>query len=124
MSGVLKPCPFCGGKAEIRGISGHLYGGCTSCFCEGPIFQATRVEVIEVWNTRADDVDHLKKALHEWSEVSQANYQRAKAAEAKLAKAVEAFETISDIEPDPDNMGHFHDIANTAIAELKGGNDD
>jgi len=40
--------------------------------------------------------------------------------EAKLAKAVEALETTSDIEPDPDNMGRFHDIAITALAELKG----
>ena len=34
----------------------------------------------------ADRIEELEKACKEWSEVSQSNYQRAKAAEAKLAK--------------------------------------
>ena len=34
----------------------------------------------------ADRIEELEKACKEWSEVSQSNYQRAKAAEAKLVK--------------------------------------
>ena len=36
----------------------------------------------------ASYIDELEKACVEWAEVSQSNYQRAKAAEANLAKAV------------------------------------
>ena len=35
----------------------------------------------------ADRIEELEKVCDEWAEVSQSNYQRAKAAEAKLAKA-------------------------------------
>jgi hypothetical protein len=38
---------------------------------------------------QAAEIERLEKACAEWAEVSQSNYQRAKAAEAKLAKAVE-----------------------------------
>jgi hypothetical protein len=41
---------------------------------------------------RADRIEELEKACAEWAEVSQSNYQRAKAAEAKLAKTVELVE--------------------------------
>ena len=34
-------------------------------------------------------IEELEKACKEWADVSQSNYQRAKAAEAKLAKALE-----------------------------------
>ena len=34
----------------------------------------------------ADRIEELEKACKEWADVSQSNYQRAKAAEAKLAK--------------------------------------
>ena len=37
----------------------------------------------------ADRIEELEKACKEWSEVSQSNYQRAKAAEAELAVVVE-----------------------------------
>lgn len=32
----------------------------------------------------------------------------------------EALEAILDVEPDPQNMGRFHDIANAAIAKARG----
>ena len=41
---------------------------------------------------QAAEIERLEKACSEWAEVSQSNYHRAKAAEAKLAKAVEALE--------------------------------
>ena len=40
----------------------------------------------DVEYVRADRIEELEKACKEWSEVSQSNYQRAKAAEEKLAE--------------------------------------
>jgi hypothetical protein len=51
-----------------------------NCHCDS----ADAVKVV------ADDLEALDKACKEWVDVSQRNYQRGKAAEAKLAKAVEA----------------------------------
>ena len=56
----LKPCPFCGGEAEV--IMGDLWRnykvGCRNIKC--PIFPRThsyltKEEAIKTWNTRADD---------------------------------------------------------------------
>lgn len=53
----LKPCPFCGGKADIYepdvDIETHLVY-CTKCQAETQLF-AKREEAIEAWNRRADE---------------------------------------------------------------------
>lgn len=53
----LKPCPFCGGEAEIltaesmRG--GYLFGiMCNDCCSRGDVYE-NEAEAIEAWNTRA-----------------------------------------------------------------------
>lgn len=59
----LKPCPFCGGEAEL--IPGLAYGevngyecGCCDCnFTCG--LHDTEEESVEHWNTRTVDVDKL-----------------------------------------------------------------
>ena len=57
MSEELKPCPFCGGEAEIawRVISSVMwyFGICQNvdCQCEGPI-DLGESGAIEKWNTR------------------------------------------------------------------------
>jgi hypothetical protein len=53
-----------------------------NCHCDS----ADAVKVV------ADDLETLDKACKEWADVSQRSYQRGKAAESKLAKAVEALE--------------------------------
>ena len=65
-------------------------------------------------SAQAAEIERLEKACAEWAEVSQSNYQRAKAAEAKLAKAVEALEEIAT---DEHPLGW---IAIAALAEIKG----
>lgn len=54
MNEELKPCPFCGGKAEISLLLSNYGVACTSCM--GAIFPAkeqTREEAIKAWNRRA-----------------------------------------------------------------------
>jgi hypothetical protein len=62
----------------------------------------------------ADLIEALDKACKEWADVSQQNYQRAKAAEAKLVKVVEA---LSEIATDEHPLGW---IAIAALKELEG----
>ena len=59
----LKPCPFCGGKAEVDtptywdGAKGRkTYAiSCKSCRCRTPDYMGL-VGAIEAWNRRAEDV--------------------------------------------------------------------
>ena len=51
----LKPCPFCGCKAELF----HSYDGyhcvqCTCCAC-GTIHMRTEMVVVRMWNRRAGE---------------------------------------------------------------------
>jgi len=65
----------------------------------------------------ADLIEVLDKACKEWADVSQRNYQRAKAAEAKLAKAMKALDRIAGKAPYADDP---YDIARAALSELNG----
>lgn len=51
----LKPCPFCGGEAElIDKYEGVFWIICKGCLCESG-FVKTKEEAINAWNRRADD---------------------------------------------------------------------
>ena len=92
---------------------------------------------IDAWQNR---IEELEKACAEWAEVSQSNYERAKSAEAKLARAVEALEIVSNYRKKchdyDDDIGHdlrtfeeedierIEALARTTLAELKGQNDE
>ena len=65
----------------------------------------------------ADLIEVLDKACKEWADVSQRNYQRAKAAEAKLAKAMKALDRIAGKAPYADDP---YDIARAGLSELNG----
>lgn len=50
------------------------------------------------WHNRAETAEaDCERIISEWAEVSQKNYQRAKSAEAKLAKAVERLRNIREL---------------------------
>ena len=57
----LKPCPFCGGKAEIYKSNGEVSVACINCQCgTAYITGASTLEVkietaVHDWNRRAED---------------------------------------------------------------------
>lgn len=60
----LKPCPFCGGKAQLDhnqgGILTRSYVRCNSCGCKTWEFtisteESSDMEAIEAWNRRVGD---------------------------------------------------------------------
>ena len=51
----LKPCPFCGGKANMSLIfRAGFKVECTVCGCKTTLFNRNG-DAINVWNRRADD---------------------------------------------------------------------
>lgn len=57
----LKPCPFCGGKAEIAQTmpcgtrTYRFFATCLVCGVEMPRIARTRKQATEVWNRRVDN---------------------------------------------------------------------
>lgn len=53
-SEVVRPCPFCGSKAEIRynAVDGTTYIVCTNPRCRCRSCSYTRHEVLRRWNNR------------------------------------------------------------------------
>lgn len=52
----LKPCPFCGGEAELEKAGGGVfetwYVTCATCCAS--VWENTEAEAIEAWNTRRE----------------------------------------------------------------------
>ena len=61
MTEELKPCPFCGGEAEVSEIAWNVIQ-CTACTCQLIVLPipdgATEEYAIEAWNTRAERTCH------------------------------------------------------------------
>jgi len=76
----LKPCPFCGGEAELS--SGKFDGKetsyvlCTKCGSRGEFFSvspkyASAERAIEAWNRRTGDTEALRKAARKLAWIHQ-----------------------------------------------------
>ena len=71
---ALKPCPFCGGEAEVAEIDTmYLHGFVARCMNDGCLITAetmcmypTESEAAEAWNTRAKLVCRIEKYCGEW----------------------------------------------------------
>ncbi len=54
MSEELKPCPFCGGPAElIKTARGNFFVQCACC-CNGTLYYRTEKDAVQHWNRRAE----------------------------------------------------------------------
>lgn len=59
----LKPCPFCGGEAEIRDCGRIIKKQrrpfytirCSACMGTVPKYSSTILQAVEAWNRRAED---------------------------------------------------------------------
>lgn len=51
MTKELKPCPFCGGKAEIIKDEMHVWVHCTNCDSDTDLYQIQK-EAVAAWNRR------------------------------------------------------------------------
>jgi hypothetical protein len=72
----------------------------------------------------ADTAIDYEKLRRRWAEEIQSRYQRAKSAEAKLAKAVEALEAGVICTTKHGGAAEFLRIARATLAELKGQDDE
>ena len=70
----LLPCPFCGGEAEINGISEVHYISCKNCYAETRVY-GSKAEAINAWNTRKymEKQDSLKRQIPEVVETKNGN---------------------------------------------------
>ena len=57
---VLKPCPHCGGKAELHIDASGVFVECDECGNETPHYDDARL-VVEIWNERAKAPDSPQK---------------------------------------------------------------
>ena len=67
----LKPCPFCGGKAELTAIpSVSIHYLCKRCKASGPYHTAHK-DHVEQWNTRATDplLKEMAEALQQMADI-------------------------------------------------------
>jgi hypothetical protein len=84
-----------------------------------------RMSTGALYGDLADRIEELDRACSEWADASQANYQRAKTAEAKLAKAVGMLDktrlVLAEWEPHPFPV--LTQVRAT-LAKLTGGKDE
>jgi Lar family restriction alleviation protein len=81
MADELKPCPFCGGTAELqtdKGPTGELYGwvGCNDCdamsgHCDLRSMQPEETHPVDLWNTRTPEPTTAPgdEAMEVWQEM-------------------------------------------------------
>lgn len=82
MSDDLKPCPFCGGCADVYDSVVGIYVYCSACSAHGPAARAG--EAIQLWNTRSRE------------EALEADLARADITETQLHAALEREQALRE----------------------------
>lgn len=109
----LKPCPFCGGEAEIEDMKGEYSVICNTCFGASDICE-TKEETIAAWNRRHEttineEYNHLLKRLEkEGLPISH-----------EQKKIAEAMNITEMIEEKNNVMQRLEDLLNTAIDDME-----
>lgn len=87
---TIKPCPFCGGEAEIKSNENYLetcmygpsildsilfYGICTQCKSRGPKVKSKK-SAVDSWNTRQDSLENKNqlKLKNGWVKITETEY--------------------------------------------------
>ena len=67
MEEKLKPCPFCGGKAEISPYNGSKTIVCMNCLCMSAAYKGdnAKEEAVVTWNNRPDNWISVEERLPE-----------------------------------------------------------
>lgn len=66
MSKALKPCPFCGGQAELRVYSAELqFVQCSVCLAGSTAFTNSE-EAVAAWNKRNTLLNRLRRVVKSW----------------------------------------------------------
>ena len=73
MNKELKPCPFCGGKAQLDhdGLADYSYVRCMECHARTreitvASYHCSDDKAIELWNHRADVLENVKGEWEHW----------------------------------------------------------
>lgn len=66
MTDELKPCPFCGGEAEITKNEMRVWVHCTKCYSDTNLYQ-TQKEAVDAWNLRPIDDYSVKYEPNSYS---------------------------------------------------------
>ena len=66
MASELKPCPFCGGKAEVRMFTATLvFVQCQSCLAGTSGFKS-KYEAVKVWTRRYTVLSMARQVKRKW----------------------------------------------------------
>jgi len=98
----------------------------TKMYMRGGVYFGTAEDMIDRIEELEADLQDAHRVGAEWFEQSKQNHKRATTAEAKLAKAVEAFDRWHRMMDNPaydlgEMVSEFDAIVSTTLAELKGG---
>ena len=110
----LKPCPFCGGEAEMLTAEsmhgGYLFGiMCDDCRSRGDVYD-TEAEAIAAWNTRVDYHGYEQAAIEAWESIKAWNSRAELGSELPYDELLRCLENDWNIRASWDGLRKFWSI--------------